>query len=271
VSSVIVRNKENDVETPLFRHYLEPDIEFSHVFPKRAKNKELNRAFNKQRKKWNKSYIDYYASVYKRVVMICSYLQLSTNIKHATLDLVKKLMNLNEKYFTLKTKGEYRILACIKTACELHEFFLPERSLISMAKEQPNEQVNLLTSDIKTKINKEYAQIKKKLGIVLDFPEKPSLISFICHELGLSQRRETELYIYYGVIRKYLNRIYKLKGYIVALVYILYKDDCDIKLTDLEQKFEVNRATIYSRKSELEDILKYVKKRDKHAKIEGKV
>ncbi|MCP4651699.1 MAG: hypothetical protein GY853_16680 [PVC group bacterium] len=264
ISSVITRNKNNDIETPLFRHHLEPDLEFSHMFPKKSKNKELNRALQKQRKKWNKGYIDYYAVAYKHVTMLCSYLQLSTIIKHTTLQLIKKMMDINEKFFTLKTKGEYRILACLKIACEIREYFLPERLLISMAREQTEEYVNLLTSSVKKNINKEYALIKKELKIMISFPEKPNLISHICNELGLSQRRETELFIYYGVIRRYLNRIYKLKGYIVGLIYILYKDECDIKLTDLEQKFEVNRATIYSRKAELEKIMNYIKKREKH-------
>ena len=264
VSSVVMRNMENDVVTPMFRHHLEPDLEFSHVFPKKARNKELNRALGRQRKKWNKTQIDYYAMVYKQMVMICTYLQLPKTIIHCVLHLVKRVMELDERYFTLKTKGEYRVLACLKIACELREFFLSERSLISMAREQHEEKVNLLTSNIKKQINREYADIKKKLKIILDFPEKPSLISHICHELNLSQRRETELYIYYGIMRRYLNRIYKLKGYIVALIYILYKKECNIKLTDLEEKFEVNRATIYSRKSEIEKIMNYIKKKDKH-------
>ena len=175
----------------------------------------------------------------------------------------KKMMNINEKYFTGVSKKEYRILACIKIACELREFFLPERELISMSSEQPNEKVNLLTSNIKRNINREYTDIKNKLKIGLVFPEKPTIIAHICHILGLPQKKETEMYIYYEVIRKYLNKIYKLKGYIVALVYFMYKDEFNIKLSDLEHIFEVNRATIYSRKAELEGMFNYIKNRGK--------
>ncbi len=264
VSSIMRRDKDKEIIVPLFRHHLEPDIEFSHIFPKKAKNKELRRALYRQRKKWNKGYIDYYQSVYLTVEKICSYLQLPQSIKYDTLHLIKKMMAIDIKYFSIKSKKEeYRTLACIKIACELHEFFLSERELISVSSEQPNEKVNLLTNSIKKGINREYMNIKNNLKITSEFPKKPKMISYICNKIGLPQTKETELYIFYEIIRKYLNRIYKLKGYLVSLVYFLYKDEFDIKLSDLEDKFEVNRATIYSRKTELEGMFNYIKGRGK--------
>ena len=234
---------------PLYNEFfgeLSPDIEYRHKYATHAKGKELNRALRRQKKKYfKKPESFFYKQDYTKIGRICSSLRLSNVVKNEALNLRKQIGKFHPDYF--KRNNLYKIIACIKLACRVYDFQIEERDLISQTGECL-ENKNLKGNKCRARINREYMELLKITKLRFErFPEVPNYIPYICNKLDLFPSDEYFILKRYQDSRKYLKPNFNLKGYILAIIYVMCKDNYKIRLTDLEKISGVSKTTIASR------------------------
>ena len=230
---------------------LAPDFEYRHEYPKWGGGPELNRALKRQKKKRKKTNQYYYNRDYMEICRICSYLQLPSIIRKEALNIRFQIEKKNDLFF--RKKFDYKIAACVKLACKIHGFPYNNKELLELIKGEP----------IIKRLNREYINLQKELNIYISrFPEHPLYISYICRKLDFSFEFETKCYLEYKKIKKFFESQYSLNGYILALIYLLGKQEYGTILADLEN-FGVSNTTISARSNEIRKLWGVIHERKK--------
>jgi len=245
-------NRDNE-SLPTYNEYfndLSPDIEYRHKYSKFAKGMDLNRALKLQKKtRKEKPESFYYKKDYTEIGRICGALRLSNNVRYEALNLRKQVGNLMEKYF--RRNNLYKCIACVKLACRIHDFPINERELISLTNGYSGTK-NLKGNKYKKIIDREYRELLDITKIrIKRYPKSPNYIPYICNKMGLSPSCEVDIRKQYQLHHKKINKNFGLEGYILAIIYLLYKKEKKIILTDLEGVSGVSRTTITSRVREV--------------------
>ncbi|MFX0070701.1 MAG: hypothetical protein ACFFAO_06385 [Candidatus Hermodarchaeota archaeon] len=264
-SEYIKKKKGEDLTKPLYNEFfspLSPDFEYRHKYPRWSKNSELNRALKRQKLKWNKSKDYFYKRDHTEINRICAYLQLPSVIRNEALNIRLQIDKIEENYF--KRRNKYKLTACVRLACKIHDYPIDIKELVQLINGFPpinNEDLRMKGNPYKRTMDKEYMGLQEKLKIFIDpFPKNTSLISYACKRLGLNQDIETECYNEYDNIKIQFKSQYSLKGYVLALIYLICKKEkVKIRLTDLEEGFGVSRTTISSRIDDIEYIWNWIK------------
>lgn len=235
-------------------HPLDPNLEYGHIYPKRIFNPELRRALQLQRKTEKKTDGDAYLKSFLSLKKYCSILNLPEQVKYEAINIYKCIIERDKDFFKkYGTKPSY--LSFIKIACILHEFPLKNSQIIELVDYKVNEKRT--TAYMDKKFNRAYISAKRLLGNIFKIPEKPRYIDYVCLTLDLPYECAVKVHKIYQKIKKRLRKEHKLEGYILALFYIMFKQDYGITLNRLEELFEVSRITISDRRKFL---LKMVKK-----------
>ena len=228
-------------------------MELQHPQPSSSSNVELNRALKRQKHTREKNNDYYFMRARMDMRTICSHLRLPGIISAECYNMAKRLIEI-KKLFFYHSKGDYRYLACIKTACRLNNVYVDDRELVRISKYYDNKPLNMRENNINRKINKEMMYIKHALKIYIDFPKRPIFISHACRCLNICQEEESKLYDIYRRIYRRFEKKYKLDGYILGLIYSVCTQR-KIGLELLEEKFSVARNTIRARKKHVELIM----------------
>jgi len=240
-----------------FKGPLSPDIEYTHKYPKKSSNVELNRALKWQKRERNKTEKKKYFRDFKDIERVCYYLQLGRTIFLEAMNIRKHIAK-TSNYFDRKTY--YKNMACIKIAMRIHDYPLNERDFIQLMKNYPaiekGKTVRLRGNEVKKEIDRRYTEIMyKHLKINIPPPKKPNFISYACEILNIPLQKH-ELYTIYAKCSGNFNPSCSIQGYILALIHLLYAKTHKIKIITMEEKFGVNRLTISSRKKELMRMMK---------------
>lgn len=238
---------------------LSVDIEYSHIYGKSSSNQELDRALRRQKEERKKTEKQFYFRDYKNIERICDYLQLPSSVKREAFNIRLQLGKKN-KYFN--RKSYYKTSAVVKIAAKMHDYPINERELIQLTKGsfviKKGDIVKVKGNPVKKEIDKHYVNIMKLLKIHINPPKKPNFIAFACNKLNLLQKCENQLYDIYSKINKFFNPSCSIKGYVLAIIYILYNKEYNVRYIDLEKTFVINRATIVSRKREINKIFERI-------------
>jgi transcription initiation factor TFIIIB Brf1 subunit/transcription initiation factor TFIIB len=250
-----IDKKERDTPEPLYNEFfspLSPDMEYRHIYALKANNQELNRALWRQKMKYRKTEDYFYNKDHTEIGRICAALQLPFIVRQEAFNLRLQIGKSNLGYF--KKKNALRCIAIVKLACKIRDCPIDEKDLISLTKTYIKEDVkiNLRNDETKRKVDKEYVELRKKVPDLKfpPIPDHPQFIAYACDKLGLDQKFETQVYKVYSKIKKSFRPEYSLKGYILALIYLL-DTKRRVKFKDLEKGFNISSATLLARRKEI--------------------
>jgi len=238
---------------------LSPDIEYTHQYAKHSSIENLDRALGRQKQERQKTEKNFYFRDFKDIQRICDYLQLPKTIINEALN-IRKQIGKNSDYFN--RKGYYKNMACVKIAAKIHDFPVNEREFIQLTKGFPlikkGTIVRLRGNETKKEIDKRYREIiYNYLKISIPPKKRPNFITYACNYLNI-QHYEENIYLIYGVLQKFLNPSWSIKGVILALIHSMYGKENKIRIIDLENLFNINRLTISSRKKDLKKIMEMI-------------
>ena len=241
------KTKEKE-STNDFIHPLSPDIQYSHIYPKRSKNPDLNRAFKKQVRESRTSAHNYYVRAYTNIKKYASILNLPPMITYEAINIYRCIVNEDKDWFIkYGTKPSY--LAFIKIAAKIHEFPLNNRQFMELTDYKVKEKRTKAYMD--KKFNKAYVMAKDLLNIHFELPEHPKYIDYVCATLKLPYECARAIHELFTSMKRIFRFEYKLEGYILALYYMRFKAKHNLTLNKLEKLFEVSRITIGQRRDEI--------------------
>lgn len=220
--------------------------------PLSPKIRKRSRAF---KPRYQKKYTDYvYIKAYEAISKLCGQLRVPNNIKYEALNLFRDIRRLDEDFFrSYKLAPTY--LACIKIACRILDFPITNQDLAEVIDYKiANDSNNL--AYMEKKFNKAYSAILRLYRLNIPTPEHPHYIDYACELLGLPYEFTAKIHKRYIAISRYMQPHYKMEGYILALIYIYGRDEYELYLSTLQEKFNISSITLSKRKNELLKCLK---------------
>jgi len=211
-----------------------PDIGFSTTHSKETTNKELARAFKKEKNITKNDEWRYYEA-YVEIKRICDYLQLGDKIFYEAMDIRRRFI------MVAKTQMKYAILnACVIIGCRMYKFPIFFKDIYEISTEDPK------------KIKKAYKRIINELNLRIPHLTLQDHILHYANVFDLTPTQRTKALEFAAIISKKVNMSgKKLSGYAGAIIKHITKK----RNAELLKKLNITEPTICARIGEIEGVI----------------
>jgi transcription initiation factor TFIIIB Brf1 subunit/transcription initiation factor TFIIB len=231
------------------------DMKYMTTHSPNTSNKELKRAFNKE-KMFNGEPNEYRVLV--EIMRLCGALRLTETIQNEVVNIYKYIIKKNPNYFREKYFIYAALASYVLIACRMHDFPIQMSDIYEVSNEKEKH------------IRKTYMETLQ----LLDFNPRQNLKMYVSYGVKkmLGDKNPIEVMDFEKKVNKLAEIIEKRcnisgkqpLGYVAAIIYMYGKNTYKIKIKDVADALNISMPTISTRIREIKKFLqrvKYEKKR----------